>query len=70
MTKSSQQLGLRIKELRESRKWTQRECGMYLGLNDTFLAAIESGRKNVTLATVEKIADGFDITLEELFKGL
>lgn len=43
---------------------------MYLGLNDTFLAAIESGRKNVTLATVEKIADGFDITLEELFKGL
>ena len=70
MPKSSRQLGLRIKELREQRGWTQRECGTYLNLHHTFIAAIESGRKNVTLATIDKIADGFGITLEELFKGL
>lgn len=70
MTKSSKQLGLRIKGLRESKKWTQRECSEYIGLNHTYLASVELGNRNVTLSNLEKIAEGFGITLEELFRGL
>lgn len=70
MVKTSFQLGLRIKELRESRGWTQVECASYLGFHPSYLARVELGGKNVTLATIDKIAQGFDVTLEELFKGL
>lgn len=70
MTNSANMLGLRIKELRESRGWTQVECASYLGFHPSYLARVELGGKNVTLATIDKIAEGFGVTLEELFKGL
>lgn len=69
MTNSANMLGLRIKELRESRGWTQVECASYLGFHPSYLARVELGGKNVTLATIDKIAKGFGVTLEELFKG-
>ena len=70
MANSTKQLGLKIKELRESRNWSQRECATHLGLHHTYVAHIELGQKNMTVSTLEKIASGFGITLEELFKGL
>ncbi len=70
MTNSAKMLGLRIKELRDSRGWTQVQCADYLGFHPSYLARVELGGKNITLATIQKIADGFGITLEELFKGL
>lgn len=70
MTNSAKNLGLRIKELRDSKGWTQVECAEYLGFHPSYIARVELGGKNVTLATIDKIADGFGISLEELFKGL
>lgn len=70
MANSAKKLGLRIKELREERGWTQVECASYLGFHYSYVGHLESGDKNITLATEEKIAEGFGITLEELFKGL
>lgn len=70
MTKSSKQFGLRIKDLREAHGWSQRECADFLGIHHVYLADIELGKRNLTLATIEKLADGFNISLEELFKGL
>lgn len=70
MTKSSKQFGLRIKDLREARGWSQRECADFLGIHHVYLADIELGKRNLTLASIEKLADGFDVSLEELFKGL
>ena len=70
MTKSGKKFGLRIKDLREARGWSQRECADFLGIHHVYLADIELGKRNLTLASIEKLADGFDISLEELFKGL
>ncbi|HIW75958.1 helix-turn-helix transcriptional regulator [Gordonibacter sp.] len=70
MTNSAKNLGLRIKELRDSKGWTQVECAEYLGFHPSYIARVELGGKNVTLATIDKIAAGFGISLEELFKGL
>ncbi|MDJ1650208.1 MULTISPECIES: helix-turn-helix domain-containing protein [Gordonibacter] len=61
---------MRIKELRDSKGWTQVECAEYLGFHPSYIARVELGGKNVTLATIDKIAAGFGISLEELFKGL
>lgn len=70
MIKSAKKLGLRIKTLREERGWTQEQCASYLGFHYSTIGHFESGDRNVTLATLEKIAEGFNITLEDLFKGL
>lgn len=70
MVNSAKKLGLRIKELREERGWTQVQCADYSGFHYSYVGHLESGDKNVTLATIDKIADGFGITLEELFRGL
>lgn len=70
MTKTSKQLGLRVKELREARGWSQRECADFLGIHHVYLADIELGKRNLTLSSIEKLAEGFGIPLEDLFKDL
>lgn len=62
-------LGLRIKDLREERGLSQYACAPRLGMSRTYLADLECGR-NVSLARLTAVADGFGITLEELFKGV
>ena len=59
-------LGLRIKELREERDLPQRAFAEASG----YLAAIENGQINVGIKTVERIAAGFGISVEQLFKGI
>ncbi|BAK45835.1 helix-turn-helix domain-containing protein [Eggerthella sp. YY7918] len=63
-------LGLRIKDLREERGLSQYACAPLLKVSRTYLADLECGRRNVSLARLASIAEGFGITLEELFKGL
>lgn len=61
-------LGLRIKGLREERGLSQYACAPLLGMSRTYLADLECGRRNVSLGRLTMIAEGFGITLEELFK--
>lgn len=63
-------LGLRIKELREERDLSQRAFAEASGLDRSYLAAIENGQINVGIKTVERIAAGFGISVEQLFKGI
>lgn len=70
MSKSVKKLGLRIKELREERHWTQEECASYLGFHYSTIGHLESGDRNITMKTIDRIADGFGITLGELFRDL
>lgn len=63
-------LGLRIKDLREERGMTQYACAPLLGVSRQYLADVECGRRNVSLGRLASIAEGFGITLEELFKGI
>ena len=37
---------------------------------DAYYASVESGRRNISLINIEKIANGLGVSLEELFKGL
>lgn len=63
-------LGLRIKELRDERSIPQRTFAESSGLDRSYLAAIENGEINVGIKTVERIAKGFSISVEELFRGI
>ena len=59
-------LGLRIASLRAEKGMSQRQFALVLEIDRVTLNRIESGKGNPTLGTLERIAEGLDLTLEEL----
>lgn len=62
------QLGLRIASLRSEKGMSQRQFALVIELDRVTLNRLESGRGNPTLATLERIASGLDLTLVELLR--
>ena len=66
----TENFGKRIRELRLNMKLSQEKFALKINMDRTYLAAIESGKRNVSLINIDKIAKGLDVTLAELFRGL
>lgn len=64
------QVGLRVKELRERDGVSQEQLAHRIGMDRSYLASIETGSRNVTLESLEKIAGGFEVTLAKFFEGI
>lgn len=64
------QLGNRIRELRQKTGLSQEKFALKIGMDRTYFASVESGRRNIAIVNIKKIADGLNISLEELFRGL
>lgn len=62
--------GQRIRELRAQQGISQERFALSIDMDRTYYASVESGRRNISLINIEKIAKGLGISLEELFKGL
>ncbi len=60
-------IGRRIQSVREKRGLTQSQLEEKTGINTKYISAIECGQKNVTIKTLEKIANGLNIDLYALF---
>ena len=39
-------------------------------MDRTYFASVESGKRNISILNIKKIADGLGISLSELFAGL
>ena len=63
-------IGLRLKELRQKTGLSQEAFALSINMDRTYYASIESGKRNVDLVNLEKIAKGFKVSLSELFKGV
>lgn len=63
-------IGLRLKELRQKTGLSQEAFALKINMDRTYYASIESGKRNVALINLEKIAKGFKVSLSELFKGI
>ena len=63
-------LGQRIKLLRVKKGLSQEKFALSIDMDRTYYASVESGKRNISLNNIEKIANGLNISLEELFKGL
>lgn len=68
--KACEQLGMRIKYLRKKHNWSQEDLALESNINKNYICDLECGRRNPSLEILERLADAFDITLEELFKGI
>jgi transcriptional regulator with XRE-family HTH domain len=62
--------GARLRELRKHRGWTQVRVAEELGIDRSYISDMERGKKNVCLPTMEVLAQGFEISLAQLVKGL
>jgi transcriptional regulator with XRE-family HTH domain len=56
-------LGNRIRRLRKKRGWTQVEMAEQVGIDRSFLADVERGKRNVSILNVDLIAKGLKISL-------
>ena len=39
-------------------------------MDRTYYASVEAGRRNISLLNIKKIADGFELSLNQLFENL
>ena len=60
----------RIKELRQQQGLSQEKFALKIDMDRTYYASVEAGKQNVSIKNIKKIADGFEISLEELFKNM
>ena len=65
-----ERLGKRIKELRTSMGLSQEKFALSINMDRTYFASVESGKRNISITNIEKIANGLGITLEELFEDI
>lgn len=62
--------GTRCKALRAESGRSQEAFANAIGMDRSYYASIEAGRRNVTLANMAKIAAGFGVTLSGLLEGV
>ncbi|MBA4418535.1 MAG: XRE family transcriptional regulator [Syntrophus sp. (in: bacteria)] len=65
-----QLIGNRIRELRKQQGLSQEELGEKAELHHTYVGAVERGEKNCSIDTLQKIANGLEIEIPELFVDL
>jgi transcriptional regulator with XRE-family HTH domain len=63
-------LGDRIRKLRKKRPWTQVEMAERVGIDRSFLADVERGKRNISILNVSLIAKGLNVSLSQLFSRL
>ncbi|MBQ2776138.1 MAG: helix-turn-helix transcriptional regulator [Peptococcaceae bacterium] len=57
----------RIKELRKERKITQDELASIIGVTRQTIISLENGRYNASLQLAHKIAQYFELHIEDVF---
>ena len=63
-------LGQRIKELRIKTGDSQEKFALKINMDRTYYASVESGKRNISIVNIKKIADGLGVSLYELFQGI
>ena len=62
--------GKKVQELRKQSGLSQEKFALLIDMDRTYFASVESGKRNISLENISKIAQGLNISLEELFRGL
>lgn len=63
-------LGWQVRQLRESKAWTQETLAGRAGLDRSYLAGIEAGLRNPSTKALAKLARALSVTLSDLFRDV
>ncbi len=64
-----EKIGARLKELRKNKGLSQEKFAFECELDRTYIASIEQGKRNVSIANIEKIANALNMSLNDFFKS-
>lgn len=65
-----QKFGQRIQLLRKGYGLSQEKFALLIDMDRTYYASVESGKRNISLVNIKKIADGLNISISQLFEGI
>ncbi|MCR1961961.1 XRE family transcriptional regulator [Thomasclavelia cocleata] len=68
MDKIEIRFGQRVKEIRLKQNISQEELAFRCGLSKNYISDVERGTRNISLKSIEKIAEGFVINIKDLFE--
>jgi transcriptional regulator with XRE-family HTH domain len=67
-TRIRKTFGKRVRNLRQSKGYSQESFADTVDLHRTYIGAIERGEQNVSLDNIEKIAKALKVKVSELFE--
>src|SRR5271155_4438588 len=70
MDDALRRLGIRIRELRTRRGWSQEAFADIAGVHRTYMGHLERGEKNVSFLSILRVAGALGVTLSEVLAGL
>lgn len=60
-------IGIRVKELRDARKMSQDSLAYSINMSRSYLAEVETGKRNISVQNIVRIAEGLGVTVKEFF---
>lgn len=63
----TEDVGNRIRYLRKQRGILQEKLALIAGIDRTYLAGIESGKRNATIISLEKIINALGVSMKYFF---
>ena len=68
--RSLHDLGLRLRQRRLARQWTQADLAQRCQLHRTFIGSVERGERNLSVLNLRRIAKVLRVRLADLFDGV
>ena len=65
-----QKIGKRIKELRNAAGLSQEKLALAANLDRTYIASVESGKRNISIVNIEKIINALDCSFAVFFQDI
>ena len=62
--------GVRIQQLRKAHGMSQEKFALQINMDRTYYASVEAGRRNISIVNIQKIANGLNVSLADLFNGI
>lgn len=64
------EIGHRIKQLRLETGLSQEKFALSIGMDRTYFASVENGKRNISIVNLEKIINGLNTSFSTFFEGI
>ena len=65
-----QLFGMRIRDLRKKLGLSQEKFALKIGIDRTYLASVEKGKRNISFENIVRIAAGLGVSASYLLEGI
>jgi transcriptional regulator with XRE-family HTH domain len=70
MSDIQRDLGKSIRKLRMKTGLSQEKFALQIGMDRTYFASVEAGKRNISIVNIEKIATGLCVPISTLFLNI